>query len=136
MNSQQLLVADLMTMDPVTIAVDASIEDAVRLCRANVVSGLPVTDDDGELVGVISQTDLVSIQDSAIGRLIRSNRSGLRVGEVMSSPAITVPMTASLREAARVMRESHIHRVVALDDDGRPVGVLSSSDFVALYADG
>lgn len=135
MDGQQMLVADLMTIDPVTVAIDAPLEDVAHLCRLNGISGLPVTDDAGRLVGVISQTDLVSIQDSPLGRLIRAEPSGLRVGEVMSSPAVTVPMTASLREAARLMRDGRIHRVVALDDRGRPVGVLSSSDFVALYAD-
>lgn len=136
MGGQEMLVADLMTVDPVTIAVDAPLEEVAHLCRANGISGLPVTDDAGTLVGVISQTDLVAIQDSPMGRLIRAEPSGLRVGEIMSSPAVTVPMMASLREAARLMRDGRIHRVVALDDRGRPVGVLSSSDFVTLYADG
>jgi CBS domain-containing protein len=135
MDGQQMLVADLMTIDPVTIAVDAPLEEAAHLCRANGITGLPVTDDAGALVGVISQTDLISVQDSPLGRLIRAEPSGLRVGEIMSSPAVTVPMTASLREAARLMRDRRIHRVVALDERGRPVGVLSSSDFVMLYAD-
>jgi CBS domain-containing protein len=54
----------------------------------------------------------------------------------MTSPAITVTETTPLIEAARRMRADRIHRVVAIDDDGRPVGVLSASDFVALYADG
>jgi CBS domain-containing protein len=40
-----------------------------------------------------------------------------------------------LRDAALLMRDGRIHRIVALDDRGRPVGVISSSDFVALYAD-
>ena len=135
MDGQQMLVADLMTVDPVTIAVDAPLEEVAHLCRANGISGLPVTDDAGTLVGVISQTDLVAIQDSPLGRLIRSEPSGLRVGEIMSSPAVTVAMTATLREAAQLMRDGRIHRVVALDDRGRPVGALSSSDFVTLYAD-
>ena len=131
MDSREMLVADLMAIDPVTIAVDAPIEEVAHLCRANGISGLPVIDAGGALVGVISQTDLVSIHDSPIGRLIRAEPSGLRVGEVMTSPAITVPMAAPLREAARRMRDGRVHRVVALDDTGRPVGVLSASDFVA-----
>jgi CBS domain-containing protein len=135
MDVQQRLVADLMTIDPVTVPVDAPLEEAAHLCRANGITGLPVTDESGELVGVISQTDLVAIQDSPLGRLIRAEPSGLRVGEVMTSPPVTVPMTASLREAARLMRDGRIHRLVALDDRGHPVGVLSSSDFVTLYAD-
>lgn len=135
MDSHQMLVADLMTIDPVTVAADAPVEEAARLCHVNEVSGLPVLDALGSLVGVISQSDLVVIQDTPLSRLIRAAPSGLRVGEAMSSPAVTVPITASLQEAARLMRDDRIHRVVAVDDGGRPVGVLSASDFVALYAD-
>ena len=136
MDSQEMLVADLMTIDPVTISVDAPLEEVARLCHVNEVSGLPVIDDGGSLVGVISQTDLVAIHDSRLSRLIRAEPSGLRVGEVMSSPAVTVPMTSSLRIAARLMRDDRIHRVVAVDEQGRPIGVLSASDFVTLFADG
>jgi CBS domain-containing protein len=135
MNTQQLVVADVMTIDPVVVVNDAPIEEAARLLRAFSVTGLPVVDGRGALVGVISQTDLVAIQESPLGRLIRTELSGLKVGEVMTSPAITVPMTGSLQEAARTMRDGKVHRLVAIDDTGRPVGVLSASDFVTLYAD-
>ena len=135
MDTQALLVADLMTIDPVVVSTDAPIEEAARLVHAFSVSGLPVVDEAGALVGVISQTDLLAIHESAIGRLVRAQSSGLRVGELMSAPAITVSMAGSLRDAARSMRDNHVHRLVALDDSGRPVGVISASDFVALYAD-
>jgi CBS domain-containing protein len=135
MDSQQMLVADLMTIDPVMIAMDAPLEDAAHLCHTNNVSGLPVVDSMGSLVGVISQTDLVAVQDSRLGRLLRAEPSGLRVGELMHSPAVTVPMTATLQSAARLMRDDRIHRLVVLDDRGRPVGVLSASDFVSVFAD-
>ena len=67
MEPTQLLVADLMTIDPVTVPVDASIEEAARLLHANSVTGLPVIDAFGALVGVISQTDLVAALDSPVG---------------------------------------------------------------------
>jgi CBS-domain-containing membrane protein len=132
-DTMNVLVADLMTVDPVVVAVDASIEDAAHLLHANSISGLPVVDQLGVLVGVISQTDLVGIIDSPVGRLIRARPSGLRVGELMSSPALTVPMTGSLRDAARTMVDSRVHRLVATDDHGRPVGVLSAIDLVTLF---
>lgn len=131
-DTMNVLVADLMTIDPVVVAVDASIEEAARLLHENAVTGLPVIDAFGGLVGVISQTDIVGVLDSPVGRLIRTKPSGVRVGELMSSPAITVPMSGSLRDAARLMVDSHIHRLVATDDAGRPVGVLSTIDLVAL----
>ena len=135
MATQGLLVADFMTIDPIVVSVDASLEEAAHLLRAYSISGLPVIDLDGNLVGVISQTDLLAADDASVSRLVRGKQSALRVGELMSSPAVTVPMTGSLDEAARLMLDRHVHRVVAIDDIGRPVGVLSSMDFVALYAE-
>jgi CBS domain-containing protein len=134
-DTRQLLVGDVMTIDPVVVSMDASLEDAAHLLHANRITGLPVVDADGALVGVISQTDLLAIMDSPIGRLIRTKPSGIRVGELMSAPAITVPLTEDLGEAARLMLGSHVHRLVAIDDQGHPVGVLAAIDFVALYAE-
>ena len=69
--------------------------------------------------------------------LLRRRPSGLRVGELMTSPAVTVALSAPLVEAARLMRDNLIHRVVAVDDRGGPLGLfLSASDFVTFYADG
>jgi CBS domain-containing protein len=131
---KQLLVADVMTIDPVVVGVDASLEEAVRLLRSYSITGLPVVDEFGALVGVISETDLLASADSPVGRLILTKPSGLRVAELMSSPAVTIPMTGSLDEAARIMVDRRIHRLVATDDPGHPVGVQSAIDFVALYA--
>jgi CBS domain-containing protein len=136
MNANELVVADVMTIDPIVVNVDATLEDAARLLHTNSISGLPVVDQSGTLVGVLSQTDLLAITDSPLGRLIRSRPSGIRVGELMSAPAITVPLTSALDEAARIMIGSRVHRLVATDESGRPVGVLSALDFVALYAEG
>lgn len=62
MDTKQLLVADVMTIDPVVVVEDAPLEDAARLLRTYSISGLPVVDRDGALVGVISQTDLVAVE--------------------------------------------------------------------------
>jgi CBS domain-containing protein len=132
-----LLVADVMTLDPIVIRADATLERAMEVMRTSDVRGLPVVDDGGSLIGVISQTDLVAVAGSPlVGRLVRGQPDGLRVGELMTHPAITVPFTEPLAEAARLMVEHHVHRLVAVDDAGHAVGVLSAIDFVALYAAG
>src|SRR5688572_7555822 len=121
MNSlHQLLVADVMSVEPVTVPWDAFVEDAERLMRAHGISGLPVLDGNQALVGVISQSDVLAVRGMAIGAVVRHRPSGVRVGEVMSSPAITVPITCSLVEAARRMGDARVHRLVAVDDHGRP----------------
>jgi CBS domain-containing protein len=134
-NTRQL-VADLMTIDPVVIAADAPIEEAERLMRTYRVSGLPVVDSHGGLVGVISQTDFIHLDSPDVRSLIRHEGSGVRVGEVMSRPAVTVPMTSGLVEAARLMVTERIHRLVVVDEEQRPRGVLSAIDFASLVAEG
>jgi len=130
------VVADLMTIDPIVVADDAPIEEAEHLMRTCRVSGLPVVDAHGSLVGVISQTDFIHLDSPDVRSLIRHATSGVRVGEVMSRPAVTVPMTSGLTDAARRMIVEQIHRLVVVDEQQRPRGVLSAIDFVALAAEG
>lgn len=130
------VVADLMTIDPIVVADDAPIEEAERLMRSYRVSGLPVIDAHGSLVGVISQTDFIYLDSPDVRSLIRHATSGVRVGEAMSRPPVTVPMTSSLTDAARLMVAEQIHRLVVVDEHQRPRGVLSAIDFVALAAEG
>ena len=125
-----------MTLDPATISMDAPLEEAERLMRERHVTGLPVVDANGAPIGVISQTDVIADGGTPLAILLRHKPNGLRVGELMTSPAVTVAQTARLVEAARLMRDNRIHRLVAVDVHGRTVGVLSASDFVALFADG
>ena len=135
MSLYRMCVADVMTMDPITVHDEAPIEEAAELLTRYRITGLPVVDANDRLVGVVSQSDLLAIQP-LVSAVVRGKRDGLRVGEVMTSPALTVPMSASLVEGARIMRDNTVHRLVALDDDGAPVGVLSGSDYVAVVAEG
>jgi CBS domain-containing protein len=131
----EMLAGDWMTIQPVVVGPDARIEDAERLLEIHEVTGLPVVDDDGRLVGVISQTDLLR-GSGDVHSAVRRRFTGLRVADLMSSPAITVEMTTPLRDAARLMRDEKIHRLVVVDPAERPLGVLTSMDFVTLYAEG
>jgi len=133
---RELTAADLMTIEPVVVSYDALVEEAERLIRDHRVSGLPVVDQDGVLVGVISQTDFVHLADPDVRSLIRRASVGIRVGEVMSQPPVTVLLTTTLVEAARLMTQERIHRLVVVDEKDRPLGVLAAMDFVALFAEG
>jgi CBS domain-containing protein len=131
----QLSAGDLMTMDPVVVAVDAPIEEAERLILDHGVSGLPVVDRDGDVLGVVSQTDFMHLADPDVRSLIHHKASGIRVGEIMSRPPVTVGVSTPLVEAARRMVSERVHRVVVVDDEQRPLGVLSAMDFVTLFAE-
>jgi CBS domain-containing protein len=129
-----LCVADLMTIDPCLITRTASVAEAEQLMAARRVSGLPVIGEGGELVGVVSQTDLMYLTRPQVRSLMDRWETPLTVQEIMSSPPVTVSSTMSLENAARVMSEHEVHRVVAVDLKGRPVGVLSATDYVQLAA--
>jgi CBS domain-containing protein len=131
-----LSAGDLMTIDPVVVVLDAPIEEAERLIRTRGVSGLPVVDAAGALVGVVSQTDFMHLANPDVRSLIHHKASGIRVGEVMSRPPITVRLTTPLVNAARAMVDERVHRVVVVDDESRPLGVLAAMDFVTLFAEG
>jgi CBS domain-containing protein len=132
---KDLVVGDVMSLDPITVSVDASIEQAQEILRLNHITGLPVVDDEGALVGVLSQSDLVWGPGLHVAALLRKKPSGLRVGELMTSPAVTVGLDVSVIEAARLMLQNRVHRLVAVDAAGRPVGVLSATDYVTLAAE-
>jgi CBS domain-containing protein len=126
-------VGDLMALQPIVIATSASLTDAARMMDEYDISGLPVVGDAGRVVGVISQTDLVRARAT---EWLWSNWTGLEVRHLMSSPALTIRMSASLEAAAVRMERDRVHRlvVVADDDPGTPIGVISTSDVVRALA--
>lgn len=128
------VVGDLMAADPITVEAEAPLADAARLMEERHVSGLPVVDAAGALVGVVSQTDLVRARAT---EYLWANWAGLRVRHLMTSPAVTVHRQTPLALAARRMDRHHVHRLVVVDDhdDARPIGVLSTSDLVRAMAD-
>lgn len=126
-------VGDLMAIEPIVIRSDASPSEAVGLMNEYRISGLPVVNHIGQLVGVISQTDLVRARAT---EYLWANWPGLTVRHLMTSPPVTVRRSTPLTIAARRMERLHIHRlvVVADDDPALPIGVLSTSDLVRSLA--
>lgn len=124
--SAELRVGNLMTLDPIVIGPEALITEAEQLLKTYRVTGLPVVDN-GELVGVISQSDLVVARSS---EMIFDQWARLHVRHLMSTPAVSVHTTATLAYAARQMVTRHIHRLVVVGDDGTPIGVVTTLDLL------
>ncbi len=124
----QLTVGELMAPNPVAIQAESSLADVAETLAEFDVSGLPVVDRGGAVIGVISQTDIVRLR---AGSMPTSGWPGVLVRDLMTHPAITVSASASMQEAARLMTEHRVHRlVVVAEPDGGPVGVISESDVV------
>ncbi len=120
-------VGDVMTPNPISISAAASLAEAAALLSSRQISGLPVVDDGGSLVGVLSQTDLIRAQANPG---LSANWRGLPVGEIMTKPALTIPSTAGIDEAARMMSERRVHRLVVTAAAATAIGILSASDLV------
>ena len=131
----QAIVGDLMASEPVVVQANASLDEAASLLDLHGISGLPVVDRAGSLVGVLSQTDLLRARST---EYLWTNWPGLAVRHLMTSPAITVTRSTALPLAARTMERRHIHRLVVVSDDDEtlPIGILSVTDIVHAIAMG
>jgi CBS domain-containing protein len=142
-------VADIMTRDPIVVRPETSLHDAIQLLAEKRISGLPVVDDAGKLIGTISETDLmwqetgvtppayIMFLDSVIflknpAQYERDLHKALgqTVGEVMSKDVITVAPDKPLRDAAQLMHDRKVQRLPVLDADGKVIGILTRGDIV------
>jgi CBS domain-containing protein len=120
-------VGEVMTANPISISGTASLAQAAGILDSHKITGLPVLDENGVLVGVLSQTDLVRARAN---QHLVSNWPGLAVERIMTKPALTIAATASLEEAAREMELHRVHRLVVTDATATPIGIISTSDLV------
>jgi len=127
-------VGERMAPEPVLIRADAPLAEAARLMDRHQVSGLPVVDAGGRLVGVVSATDLARARST---EYLWANWPGLSVRHLMTSPAVTVRRSTPLVIAARRMERHRIRRLVVVDDVDEliPIGVLSTTDLIHAIAE-
>jgi acetoin utilization protein AcuB len=126
-----MLVGERMTRHPLTVADDTSIDDALHMMRERKVRRLPVVDTAGQMVGIVSDKDLLHASPSPATSLsvyeLHYLLSKLNVRSVMSSPVITVAPDTPLEEAARIMADNKIGGLPVLED-GRLVGIITETD--------
>jgi len=127
-------VGELMAIEPIVLPANLPLDEAADVLDRNHISGAPVVDASGSLVGVLSQTDLVRARST---EYLWVNWPGLAVRHLMTSPAVTVRRSTPIVLAAARMERHHIHRlvVVADDDETLPIGILSTTDLVHAIAE-
>jgi CBS domain-containing protein len=128
------LVGDVMTDEPIVVQVDAGLADAAQLLERHQISGLPVLDAAGLLVGVISESDLLRARATDY---LWATWPTLRVKHLMTTPALTIRRDEPLTAAARRMSRHGVSRlvVVADDDQTRTIGILAIADLLRAMAD-
>ncbi|WP_330455584.1 CBS domain-containing protein [Streptomyces sp. NBC_00820] len=142
MFSSPHIVSDVMTRTVVSVGRWASFKDIVGMMQERRVSALPVLEGEGRVVGVVSEADLLpteELRDSpekgyALLRPAEVTKAGaLTAGDLMSSPAITVPANATLAEAARIMAREKVKRLPVVDEAGLLEGVISRADLLKVF---
>jgi CBS-domain-containing membrane protein len=138
----QIPVRNMMTRNVVTVRPDAELHAAAALLSENRISGMPVIDDQGRVIGVISEADILimagmkrdhtfkDILRNIIGEPVPAKKGGKKVQDVMSFPPITSKADDDVGEVARILDERRIKRLPVVDDEGMLLGIVSRADIV------
>jgi CBS domain-containing protein len=146
-------VADVMSRDPIVVREETPLNEAIQILAERHISGLPVVDDVGKLLGIISETDLmwqetgvtppayimfldsvIYLKNPATYERDLHKALGQTVGEVMSKNPITISPDKTLREAATIMHDRSVHRLPVLDSTDQVIGILTRGDIIRAMA--
>jgi predicted transcriptional regulator len=147
-------VKDVMNPDIMTVADEMTTDELARYLTEREISGAPVVDSQGHLIGVVSMTDIgrhladadfppserpefygdttVELLEDFPQRYVEERATTVR--DVMTPVIHQVPVTATLAEAARIMVREHIHRLV-VTQGRQPVGIITSMDLLRVIAE-
>mmetsp|Transcript_17158 Transcript_17158/g.51336 ORF Transcript_17158/g.51336 Transcript_17158/m.51336 type:complete len:237 (-) Transcript_17158:1211-1921(-) len=145
-------VADVMTVGTIhSVHPDTTVDQALELLVSNSVTGMPVLDDDGTVVGVVSDYDLLSLEGIAepalmgtgifpelsmewstfrdVQRLMSKN-AGKTVADVMTEDPLVVRPETNMAAAAKVLLDQKVRRLPVVDDRGRLLGIFTRRDVI------
>ena len=142
---------DVMTSEPVCVRPSTTLRELAGTLREHEISGVPVVDQQDRLIGIVSKTDLImrcaegttSIPPALLFEMLAeeleddmgtSSDELVCVEDFMSTDPVTVTRTTSVGDIARTMFDDRIHRVVVVDADECPVGIISSLDVLGVFA--
>ena len=138
----RILVRDVMTKAIVTVTADADFTTVTNLLSEHRISGLPVVDEAGRVIGVVTEADVLSMAGMGkertfkdiirqlLGEPLPRPKQGGSLRDAMGSPDITTVPDADIREVAATLDEKRIKSLPVVDDAGRLIGVISRADIV------
>jgi CBS domain-containing protein len=144
-----LTAADLMRQPVVTVPREMSMQGAARRLIEEGVSGAPVVDAEGCCVGVVSTSDFLRLTErekymnrcrthdgyfSAWEIIEPGDLPAESVSQFMTADPVVVAPTTPIRDLARMMIDTHIHRLLIVGEGSRPVGIVTCTDLLAAIA--
>jgi CBS domain-containing protein len=147
-----LTARDVMTLEPVCVGLSTTIRALAQIFEENQISGAPVVDRNGKLVGVVSKSDLIrrcsegseemppSYLFEVLFQREGSDQPGDAIPEAlvcvedfMSKAPLTVEPEASAAVVARLMFEKRVHRVIVINHEDFPIGIITSMDMLGFF---
>jgi CBS domain-containing protein len=150
----ELKVQEIMTTGVITVAPDTTVGELADILAKNKISGAPVVDNGGRVLGMVSEADII-LQDAdlhfpyyiqflesviylqSVHKFEERFRKafGSKVTEVMSDEVVTVPPDATVRDVATLMADRNVNRLPVTDQDGRLLGIVTRGDIVRAIAE-
>ncbi len=144
-----MYIKDIMTKDVITVTMDDNVEKCASLLIKHNLSGLPVLDESGKLVGIVTEGDLIRrasrIKGPAVlevlGGLIYldspkkfmdelKNSMGQKAGDIMTKKVVTIDPDQTIEEGATLLVEKKVKRLPVIDKKGELVGIVSRRDIM------
>lgn len=138
----------MMTSPVETVGPTATFRAIAGRLLARAISAVPVVDEQGRVLGIVSEADLLPKEDREAleaghglmegprSRRARARAAAGTAAELMTSPAVTIGPDAPLAEAARLMRRRDVKRLPVVDEEGGLVGIVSRGDLLRVFARG
>ena len=141
MTTMNATVKDVMTAEVVAVRRDATFKELAAVLRRYRVSALPVVDDAGRVIGVVSEADLLAkeaLADPGVMAEVLHRRDvrkaeGLTAGDLMTSPPVTAAPEDPIGQAARMMHFMRVKRLPVVNSGGQLVGIVSRSYVLAVF---
>jgi CBS-domain-containing membrane protein len=134
-------VKDVMTTEVVAVTRETTFKEMAAVLRRYRVSALPVVDDAGRVIGVVSEADLLAkeaLADPGVMTEVLHHKDvrkaeGLTAGDLMTRPAVTAAPEDPVEQATRMMHFMRVKRLPVVNSGGQLVGIISRSDVLAVF---
>jgi CBS-domain-containing membrane protein len=137
-------VKDVMSTHVIAVRQSASYKEMAAMLRSQRVSAFPVIDDDNKVIGVVSETDLLTKEalegtvprtlQSLTRQRVRSQVNGVTAADLMTKPAVTIGPDQTVAHAARLMYNKRVKRLPVVGGDGTLIGIVTRSDVLSVYS--
>lgn len=142
------LAREIMTRDVITIKEDTDLYEAGKTLIKNRISGMPVVNGEGRVIGIITNADVLTMAEMPRGHVFNDvvmkyvlnkptpqHRKGSKVRDIMSKAVITVSPETTVRKIAEILDKKRIKRVPVIDEENKLVGIVSRGDIVRVVCE-